>query len=98
MTWVGYTFFELVDGAAENLKTTTEPAHLASFTPWPADEDRSSSVEVHVGRRESVQAETPRRGRPYRPQHEPGLQVGQMKNDQGEVVGSVSKTMSSQES
>ena len=41
---------------------------------------------------------TPRRGRPYRPQHEPGLQVGQMKNDQGDVVGSVSKTVSSQES
>ena len=37
---------------------------MASFTPWPADADRSSSVEVHVERRESLQTETPRRGRP----------------------------------
>ena len=79
VTWVGYTFFELADGAAEHLKTSTEPAHMASFTPWPADAERSSSVEVHVGRRESAQA---------------GLQVGQLRNDQGEFVGSVSKTLS----
>ena len=93
VTWVGYTFFELADGAAEHLKTSTEPAHMASFTPWPADADRSSSVEVHVERRESLQSETPRRGRPYQPQYEAGLQVGQMKNEQGEAVGSVSKTV-----
>ena len=61
VTWVGYTFFELVDGAAEHLKTSTEPAHMASFMLWPAADERSSSVEVHVGRRESVQSETPRR-------------------------------------
>ena len=53
----------------------------------------SSSVEVHVGRSESLQSETPRRGRPYQPQYEAGLQVGQMKNEQGEAVGSVSKTV-----
>ena len=94
VTWVGYTFFELADGAAEHLKTSTEPAHMASFTPWPADAERSSSVEVHVGRRESAQGETLRRGRPYRPQHQAGLQVGQLRNDQGEFVGSVSKTLS----
>ena len=45
VTWVGYTFLELADGAAEHLKTSTEPAHMASFTPWPADAERSSSVE-----------------------------------------------------
>eukprot|EP00435_Cladocopium_sp_Y103_P025589 s4968_g6.t1 len=104
--WVGYTFFEMTDGAAEELGNYVEPAAPALHVPWPSSATRSTSQEVHGGRRGSTQnpapcppeeTPTPRMGRPYRPHYEPGLHVGPLRN-QGGVVGSGSKTLSSQES
>eukprot|EP00435_Cladocopium_sp_Y103_P071103 s386_g36.t1 len=82
--WVGYTFFEMKDGAAEAMGNYVEPAAAAKHVPWPTLATRSTSEEVHEI------------GRPYRPHYEPGLHVGPLRNERG-VIGSGSKTLSSHE-